>query len=117
MQLLKNRRWIVRIILILFCFLAAMIYQSTKALSQRDETVVESIKIQPVGNDDIQVQVRTNDGKPVQFQMTSEQNGTTYSTTLIHSKVTLIKNVQKGNYSYLCRVKDKIVHTGKYSMR
>ncbi|HRN79245.1 MAG TPA: hypothetical protein PKY29_03575 [Ferruginibacter sp.] len=117
MQLLKNRKWIIRIIIIITCFIAAMVYQSTRALAQSVETVVETIKIQQAGNDAIQVQVRTSDGKPVQFQITSEQNGTTYSTTLIHSKLTMIKNIQKGNYSYLCMVKDKIVYTGKYSMR
>lgn len=117
MQMLKNRRWIIRIILIILCFIAAMVYQSTRALAQATDTEVETIKIQPAGSDAIQVQVRTTDGKPVQFQITSTENGTSYSTTLIHSKVTLIKNIQKGQYSYLCKVKDKIVYSGKYSMR
>jgi hypothetical protein len=116
-KILKHRRLLLRIAFIISCFLAAMIYQTSKAAASEKQTTVTEIKIKESGAEEITVQVRTSDGKPVVFKMTALNGSVTYTLNLIHSKITPLKNVKKGDYQYTCSVKGQTIMSGKYSMR
>lgn len=117
MQLLKYRRLLIRMLILLGCFLAVILYQSSKAQSSASNTTISEIKIQQVGEDEITIQIRTSDGKPVQFKMTTTNESVSYNINVIHSKITPVKNIKKGDYNYQCLVKDQVVLTGKFKMK
>lgn len=116
MQLIKHRRWLIRVLIILGCFLSVIVYQSSKATPTSSQTTITEIKIQQLGEDEISIQIRTSDGKPVVFKMTAA-DGTSYSVNVIHSKITPLKKIKKGDYDYQCLVKDQVVLTGKFKMK
>lgn len=115
MQLLKYRRLLIRMLILLGSFLAVILYQTSKAQISETKTTISEIKLQQIGEDEISIQIRTSDGKPVLFKMSNET--VSYSANIIHSKITPMKNIKKGDYNYQCLVKEQIVLTGKFKMK
>lgn len=91
-----------------------MSFMNTTA--QTSTTSITEFKIKEHDTNEVIVLVRTNDGKSVQFVLESLDGNGKFETQLIHSKITPITKVKRGNYVYKCIVKGEVIKTGRFVM-
>lgn len=88
-------------------------------LTARGESIlkIKEVKVWQSGADEMEIQVRTDDGRPVKFELRYESGEIVSNLQIIHSKITTIKKLKKGTYTYHCESHDGHVQQGKTAVR
>ncbi|RYG53399.1 MAG: hypothetical protein EOO01_04430 [Chitinophagaceae bacterium] len=99
-----------RIVVATVCTILLFVLMNAKA---EKTNKLKEVKVWQSGGDEIEVQVRTDDGRPARFKLTSESGEVVWNQQIIHSKITSIQGLKKGMYIYNCESQDGDVQMGK----
>ncbi len=99
-----------RLIVAALCTLLLFVFMFAKG--ERLHKIKE-VKVWQSGAGEIEVQVRTDDGRPVKFRLSSENGEVVWNKSILHSKITSIPDLKKGTYIYNCESQDGDVQMGK----
>jgi len=93
--------------------LLLMIYQTGKA---ERHNKIDEVSVTVTGSNTLAVQVRTDDGRPVKFELFNTSGLLIHAQSIFHRKVTPVKGIPSGAYKYRFTSSDNDIHSGKISL-
>lgn len=103
-----------RIVILAVCIMLLMIFSTARA---EDPCKLSEVRVWQVAADGIAVQARSDDGRPVKFELFSETGSLVRTQQIIHSKITTISGLKKALYSYRCVSNEGDERSGKITVK
>lgn len=85
------------------CAFLLLLFMTSKAESN---CKIKEVKVWQSGAGEVDVQLRTDDGRPAKFRLMLESGAMVFDEPVIHSKITTIRGLSKGTYIYHCESAD-----------
>ena len=103
-----------RMLVLAVCTMLLLIFSAARADKR---CKITEVKVWQAAEDEIAIQVRSDDGRPVKFTLHSESGKIVRAMQIIHSKVTMIGGLTKGMYTYHCISHDNDEYKGKVVLK